>query len=91
MTNHGGTRKGAGRKSNSEIKAFRELIDAALKPDDWMDIIRALAELAKTGKPGASQAAQLLFANRFGLPTIRHAGDEDLPPIQIVKIHVGPA
>lgn len=89
MNGHGGSRAGAGRKPNSGSRAFRELVEATLSPDDWRDIVRALAELAKSGKTGAAQAAHLLLTHYFGPPTERHAGDENLPPIRIVRIYGG--
>lgn len=82
----GGTRVGAGRKSNTEIRLAREILDTFITDADWQGIFAALVKAAKEADV---RAAQLLLAYRFGLPTQNISADEEAPPIRIIHVEYG--
>lgn len=61
----GGKRPGAGRKSNTEIKTIRALIDDNVQADEWQAIVR---NLVKDANEGNLRATQLLLTYRYGDP-----------------------
>lgn len=84
MSNHGGRRPGAGRKSNAEIKTMRALIDKSVTEKQWQELIRGLWRLAREGN---LRAAQLLISYRFGEPDAAPDPDE-LKPISIIEVRL---
>jgi hypothetical protein len=62
----GGTRPGAGRKSEQELKTIRAAIDNNITPKQWNTIIRKLYALAEKGN---IRATQILITYRFGAAT----------------------
>ena len=67
---HGGTRHGAGRKSNAQAAQAREAMDAAWSEASRKKSIRALARLAEKGDVAAFK---VLMAYAYGTP---QSGDE---------------
>lgn len=82
----GGKRSNSGRKSDSEISRFRELIDAAVTDADWLEIIVAAMKDAKAHDRDAGIARTFLVSYRFGLPTQLIGGDPEAAPIEVIEI-----
>ena len=78
----GGSRPGAGRKTNAEIKAVRTILDQTMTPEQWNHLFRRLREFAFKGN---IRAAQLLLTYRFGDPNAEPA-EPPPPPIKIFQI-----
>lgn len=83
----GGSRPGAGRKSNAEIQQIRKMLDLAITEDDW----RALAhDLLARARKGDLRAAQILLHYRFGDPFAIVPSSEEVHPIRIIEISKHP-
>lgn len=82
----GGSRPGAGRKHNPEIKTIRTVMDKTVPQSEWKTIIRNLLALAQQG---SVRAAHLLFTYRFGNPYTEQPSDTDLEQIRFIDIRRG--
>lgn len=83
---HGGYRRGSGRKSNAQLERVRSLMDGELSDQDWKEIFRALATMAKAMGGGAASAAHLLMLYRFGVPNQEIAEDVVLHQIKYIEV-----
>lgn len=83
----GGARPNAGRKTNVEIGAWRTLHDSAVSAARRKKIISNVARIAEKGdnERAVVEAAKLLWAYRYGLPTQPIGGDDAAAPIRIVE------
>lgn len=90
MAGWGGRRPNAGRKSESEIAAWRRAFDRAVPAARRVAIIRRIAAIAERGENEAAavRAAQLLWAYRYGLPSQPLGGADDLPAIKVIEVNV---
>lgn len=83
---HGGSRPGAGRKTNAELQALRAVIDEIVSDADWESIVTLLFDLAKKGN---FRATQILFTYRFGDPYASEPSPEERPAISTVLVERG--
>ena len=66
---HGGARPGAGRKTNSQIRSLRHLINTEISRSQWRMLIHNIFIEAQGGN---LRAAQLLLQYRFGTSNLKH-------------------
>src|SRR4051794_1261710 len=64
--NNGGARPGAGRKSDALRAELRRLIDEAISPQDWKEILAMVSRFARSGN---LNACEFLLDRKFGKPT----------------------
>ncbi len=82
----GARRAGARVKSNAELADFRALIDEAVGREDWLAILKAMAEEAKGQGKGAGDAREFLVKYRWELPAQAVESDPPVRPIEIIEV-----
>ncbi len=80
----GGSRRGAGRKSNADLDAVRVILDQFVSSDDWEAMLRAAVDAAKRGN---MRALEILLGYRYGKPTIKVAADAGGEQIRLIVAH----
>ena len=84
----GGSRPGAGRKTNAQIAQVRKLMDDVVTDEKWKAIFNRMAEIAVGDDPRAAvQAANFLARYRWGVPAEQEPEEPEVVPIKYIEVN----